>query len=259
MPLRIAKPLEAIRPTRTGRVAERESFQGPAVVADHDLVEREPLLLAPNEEVAQDLRDPELDPGLPHKPGVKVAVVHEPCAPGCGQLKTGESSSHDDARITNLLTRVHDDLFFAFCVLSKEQIVMHPGEKVRDSRIIMGGRFPSLKLPTTWCAGFMYDGYLNSWFVRQTGVQFGVPKILSYFFIGRQKEGFSLNKIMVGYDGWTLERFTFSDAPRPRRADGFEWLGYSKRHGFLWNVGYYNDVMSKGQSFSSYSSQEVVR
>src|ERR1700741_1343434 len=70
MPLGITKPLETIRQQRNGGVAERESFQGPAVVADHDLVEREPLLLAPNEEVAQDLRDPELDPGLPHKPGV---------------------------------------------------------------------------------------------------------------------------------------------------------------------------------------------
>jgi phosphate-selective porin OprO and OprP len=154
---------------------------------------------------------------------------------------------------------LYDFAAFAQNTQSKEQIVMHPGEKVRDSRIIMGGRFPSLKLPTTWCAGFMYDGYVNQWFVRQTGVQFGVPKILSYFFIGRQKEGFSLNKIMVGYDGWTLERFTFSDATIPLLADGFKWLGYSKRHGFLWNVGYYNDVMSKGQSFSSYSSQEVVR
>ena len=50
-----------------------------------------------------------------------------------------------------------------------------------------------------------------------------------------------------------------SDATIPLLADGFKWIGYSKKHGFLWNVGYYNDVASKGQSFSSYSSQEVVR
>ncbi len=125
--------------------------------------------------------------------------------------------------------------------------------------IIMGGRFPSLPLPTTWCLGLMYDGPANSFWVRQTGIMFQVPKILSYFFIGRQKEGFSLNKVMVGYDGWTMERFTFSDATIPLLADGFKWLGYSKRHGFLWNLGYFNDVASKGQSFSSYSSQEVAR
>ena len=154
---------------------------------------------------------------------------------------------------------LYDFAAFAQNQVSKEQIAMLPGEKVRDSRIIMGGRFPSLKLPTTWCLGLMYDGYVGGWYVRQTGIQFGVPKILSYFFIGRQKEGFSLNKIMVGYDGWTLERFTFSDATIPLLADGFKWLGYSKRHGFLWNFGYFNDAASKGQTFSSYSSQEVGR
>ena len=105
----------------------------------------------------------------------------------------------------------------------------------------------------------MYDAPTNSWFLRQTGIMFGVPKIFSYFFIGRQKEGFSLNKVMVGYDGWTMERFTMSDATIPLLADGIKWLGYSKKHGFLWNLGYFNDVASKGQSFSSYSSQEVAR
>ena len=82
----------------------------------------------------------------------------------------------------------------------------------------------------------MYDGATSAFFVRQTGIQFGVPKILSYFFIGRQKEGFSLNKVMVGYDGWTMERFTMSDATIPLLADGFKWIGYSKKHGFLWNA-----------------------
>ena len=155
---------------------------------------------------------------------------------------------------------LYDFAAFAQNEESKEQIAMSPGEKVRDSRIIMGGRLPSLKLPTTWCAGIMYDGDLNSWFVRQTGVQFGVPKILSYFFIGRQKEGFSLNKVMVCAPTAGPRKDSRS-ATRPFRC----WrmvpsgLVYSKRHGFLWNVGYFNDVMSKGQSFSSYSSQEVVR
>lgn len=154
---------------------------------------------------------------------------------------------------------LYDFAAFAQDKESKEQIAMLPGEKVRDFRFIMGGRLPSLPLPTTWCAGVMYDAPTNSWLLRQTGVMFQVPKILSYFFIGRQKEGFSLNKVMVGYDGWTMERFTMSDATIPLLADGLEWLGYSKKHGFLWNLGYFNDVASKGQSFSSYSSQEVAR
>jgi phosphate-selective porin OprO/OprP len=154
---------------------------------------------------------------------------------------------------------LNDFAAFAQDKESKEQVAMLPDVKLRDFRFIMGGRLPSLPLPTTWCAGVMYDAPTHSWFLRQTGIQFGVPKIFSYFFIGRQKEGFSLNKVMVGYDGWTMERFTMSDATIPLLADGFKWLGYSKKHGFLWNLGYFNDVASKGQSFSSYSSQEVVR
>jgi phosphate-selective porin OprO/OprP len=154
---------------------------------------------------------------------------------------------------------LYDFSAFAQDKEAKEQIAVLPAFQVRDARLIMGGRFPSLPLPTTWCLGLMYDGATSAFFVRQTGIMFQVPKILSYFFIGRQKEGFSLNKVMVGYDGWTMERFTFSDATIPLLADGFKWLGYSKRHGFLWNVGYFNDVASKGQSFSSYSSQEVAR
>ena len=57
---------------------------------------------------------------------------------------------------------LYDFAAFAQDKDSKEQIAMLPGEKVRDSRIIMGGRFPSLPLPTTWCAGVMYDGPTNS-------------------------------------------------------------------------------------------------
>ncbi len=115
---------------------------------------------------------------------------------------------------------------FAQDTNSKEQFALSPDGKLRDFRFIMGGKFPSLPLPTTWCAGVMYDGAVHSWYVRQTGIMFGVPKILSYFFVGRQKEGFSLNKVMVGYDGWTMERSTMSDATIPLLADGIQmaWL-----------------------------------
>jgi phosphate-selective porin OprO/OprP len=85
------------------------------------------------------------------------------------------------------------------------------------------------------------------------------PELRGALFIGRSKEGFSLNKVMTGYDGWTMERSTMSDATIPILADGIKWLGYSKKHQFLWNVGYFNDVLSKGESFSTYSSQVVGR
>jgi phosphate-selective porin OprO/OprP len=105
----------------------------------------------------------------------------------------------------------------------------------------------------------MYDAPSHSWFIRQTGVMIVVPKLWGNIFVGRSKEGFSLNKVMVGYDGWTMERSTMSDATIPILADGFKWLGYTPKHGFLWNFGYYNDWLSQGQSFSTYHNQTVLR
>ena len=143
---------------------------------------------------------------------------------------------------------------------SKQQFALHPEGKLRDFRFILGGKlFPKLERSITWCAGIMYDGPNHAWLIRQTGVMIAVPELWGHLFIGRAKEGFSLNKVMVGYDGWTMERSTMNDATIPILADGVKWLGYSRKHGFLWNLGYFNDVFSKGQSFSSYSSQEVAR
>jgi phosphate-selective porin OprO/OprP len=42
-----------------------------------------------------------------------------------------------------------------------------------------------------------------------------IPEIRGHLFVGRTKEGFSLNKVMVGYAGWTMERATTSDATIP--------------------------------------------
>jgi phosphate-selective porin OprO and OprP len=149
---------------------------------------------------------------------------------------------------------------FAQDTISKEQIVMHPEERLRDFRFILGGRIaPHMERSLTWSAGIMYDGPNHRWLVRQTGVMIAVPELWGNFFVGRSKEGFSLLKIMVGYDGWTMERPTISDATIPILADGIKWLGYSPKYHFLWNAGYFNDVLSHEQTFSTYSSQEVGR
>jgi phosphate-selective porin OprO/OprP len=141
---------------------------------------------------------------------------------------------------------------------SKEQIGLRPEGKLRDFRFLLGGTFPTVKR-VSWSFGIMYDAPTSSWLIRQTGVMIAVPEIWGRIFIGRTKEGFSLNKVMTGYDGWTMERFTMNDATIPILSDGIKWLGYVPKLGILWNIGYFNDVFSKGQSFSTYSSQEVVR
>src|SRR5271168_4912568 len=152
-----------------------------------------------------------------------------------------------------------DAAAFAQDTASKEQIMMLPAQRLRDFRFVFGGSFPSLSHKVTWNVGIMYDAPSHSWFIRQTGVMIAVPKLWGNIFVGRSKEGFSLNKVMVGYDGWTLERSTMSDATIPILADGFKWLGYTPKHGFLWNFGYYNDWLSQGQSFSTYHNQTVLR
>jgi phosphate-selective porin OprO and OprP len=143
---------------------------------------------------------------------------------------------------------------------SKRQITLHPEPRLRDFRFILGGKIlPRRKQKITWSLGIMYDGPNHQWLFRQTGVMIEAPKLWGNFFIGRTKEGFSLNKVMTGYDGWTMERSTMSDASIPILADGIKWLGYLPKPKILWNAGYFNDFASKGQSFSTYSSQAVLR
>jgi len=142
---------------------------------------------------------------------------------------------------------------------SKKQFPkLNPEFKLRDFRFLLGGRFKS-KRPFTWQAGIMYDAAASKWRVRQTGLMIAVPEINSHFFIGRAKEGFSLNKVMVGYDGWSMERLPFTDATVPLLADGIKWLGYVPTSHLFWNLGAFMDAFSEGQSFSSYNYQIVAR
>lgn len=141
---------------------------------------------------------------------------------------------------------------------SKEQIKMAPDVKLRDARLILRGTFPQWKR-VTWSSGLMYDAPTHEFLVRETGLMIKVPELWGNLFVGRTKEGFSLNKVMVGYAGWTMERFTMNDASIPILADGIKWLGYSPKHGFLWNLGVYADWLSEGQTFSTYARQAVAR
>ena len=135
--------------------------------------------------------------------------------------------------------------------LSREQFHLAPTGKLRDARILTGGRLVKIKRPVTWQIGVMYDQLTKNWLFRQTGVMVAVPEIWSHFFIGRAKEGFSLNKVMVGYDGWSMERMPMSDATIPLLADGIKWLGISPDRHWFWNFGLFMDALSEGQTFSS--------
>jgi phosphate-selective porin OprO/OprP len=141
---------------------------------------------------------------------------------------------------------------------SKSQNALSPQTKLRDARVLLKGRL-KFKRPVTWSTGLMYDGPTHSWLVRETGIMVAIPELWGHLFIGRTKEGFSLNKVMVGYAGWTMERATISDATIPILADGVKWLGYAPKIHLLWNLGFYGDWLSERQTFSTYDRQAVTR
>ena len=141
---------------------------------------------------------------------------------------------------------------------SREQFHLVSIGKLRDARFLLGGRIKA-KRPWTWQAGIMYDAVTKKWLFRQTGIMVAVPEIWSHFFIGRAKEGFSLNKVMVGYDGWSMERLPFTDATVPLLADGLKWLAITPDRHWFWNLGVFTDALSEGQTFSTYNNQFVAR
>ncbi len=141
---------------------------------------------------------------------------------------------------------------------SKQQLDLTPELKLRDVRVLLKGRL-KFKRQVTWSSGLMYDGPSGKWLVRETGIMVEIPEIWGHIFVGRTKEGFSLNKVMVGYAGWTMERATISDATIPILADGVKWLGYLPKAHVLWNLGFYGDSLSEGQSFSTYGRQVAGR
>jgi phosphate-selective porin OprO/OprP len=78
-------------------------------------------------------------------------------------------------------------------------------------------------------------------------------------FVGRTKEGFSTGKIMVGYQGWTMERATMNDALIPVLADGIKWNGYLPNGRFVYNLGFFKDTRSENESFNKNDEQTVAR
>ena len=141
---------------------------------------------------------------------------------------------------------------------SKQQMTLSPVAAVRDFRLLLKGRFPTIPR-LTYTLGYMYDGSAKAWRFRQTGLMVDVPELLGGFFIGRTKEGFSSNKIMVGYFTWTGERATMNEALIPILGDGIKWTGRIPSGKLVYNVGYFMDELSQTESFNKNDSQFVGR
>lgn len=140
---------------------------------------------------------------------------------------------------------------------SASQFDLERQGKIRDSRFLFSGL---LRTPrrVPWQLGLMYDWANHKWLIRQTMVNIPVPELWGQVHVGRFKEGISLLKIMNGYDGFTQERFTFSDVI-PLFGDGIKWLGYVPKAHFLWSLGGYANGLSTGETWQFYKAQVVGR
>jgi phosphate-selective porin OprO and OprP len=129
--------------------------------------------------------------------------------------------------------------------------------ETRDFRVLFSGALKT-KRTLTWKFAYLYDGDSKIWMVRESGVTIGVPELRGHIFLGRTKEGYSMVKVMNAHSGWIAERQIALDVI-PILADGIKWFGILPKSRVFWNLGYFNDFMSKGQSFSTYAWQGVAR
>ena len=136
-------------------------------------------------------------------------------------------------------------------------LVVNSKVETRDFRIFASGILKT-KRTVAWKAGFMYDGDKKIWLLRETGLTIGVPELFGHIFIGRTKEGYSMVKVMNGHSPWTAERQMALDVI-PILADGVKYFGMLPKPRIFWNLAYFNDILSKGQSFSTYSWQYDAR
>jgi phosphate-selective porin OprO/OprP len=141
---------------------------------------------------------------------------------------------------------------------SKDQMELAQAAKLRDFRFLFKGHFWFWPERLSYTLGYMYDGPTESFHFRQTGLILQVPELAGHLFVGRTKEGFSTNKIMVGYNGWTNERSAASDSFIPILADGIKWTGAAGDH-FVYNAGVFMDEWSETESFNKNDNQAVAR
>jgi phosphate-selective porin OprO/OprP len=141
---------------------------------------------------------------------------------------------------------------------NKDQLSLSPKADLRDLRFVFSGRFKFWPR-ASYALGYMYDKVLNAWGFRQTGLMIDVPELSGNLFIGRGKESFSTNRLMVGIEGFGMERAAINDAFLPILADGIKWTGSLADGKFVYNLGWYGDKLSENESFNKNDQQFIAR
>ena len=158
--------------------------------------------------------------------------------------------------IVDASTYSQDDVFKK--QMDSANIDINPTVQTRDFRILGSGVLINSKRDISWKFAYMYDGDDKVWILRESGITVGVPELKGHIFVGRTKEGFSMIKVMNGHSPWGYERQMGLDVI-PIMADGIKWFGMLPKSKIFWNIGYFNDFISKGQGFSTFSWQSVAR
>ena len=131
-------------------------------------------------------------------------------------------------------------------------------QAARDFRLLLKGKFTFLPR-VSYTVGYMYDAPNRQWRFRQTGILMDLPELSGDLFVGRTKEGFSTNKLMVGYNGWTIERAAANEAFLPILADGVKWIGTAFGGRLVYNFGWFIDTLSESESFNKNDKQFATR
>ncbi|MFL5730755.1 MAG: OprO/OprP family phosphate-selective porin [Cytophagaceae bacterium] len=132
-------------------------------------------------------------------------------------------------------------------------VVLKDEFKFRDFRFFANGRFKG-KREVIWKAAIMFDGVNRAWTFRETGLQIDLPELKSKVFVGRMKEGYSLNKVQNGYSTWGNERQMSLDLI-PIMTDGIRWYGYLPKPKLFWSMGAFSDVIYENSRFATWDWQ----
>ena len=140
-----------------------------------------------------------------------------------------------------------------------EQMPVSADVKVRDFRFLLKGDFKFVPRAELHDRLHVRRAKRHVAISVRPGLMVDIPELGGDLFVGRTKEGFSTNKMMVGYNGWTIERSAANDAFLPILADGVKWTGTAFGGHIVYNVGWFIDTLSETESFNKNDRQFAAR
>lgn len=129
-------------------------------------------------------------------------------------------------------------------------VVLQNMSMVRDARFLLNGKINSSR-EIIWKVAIMYDGVERSWEFRETGLLIGLPELSGRVFLGRSKEGYSLNKVQNGFSAPAVERQPSLDLISIMQ-DGIRYYGALNDPNIFWSVGAYTNAIYGHSKFMLY-------